>query len=127
MARFKAPKITTAQRLSMVLELSELVFDTDEKRFYAGDDLTNGGLLVGSGLSKNVFEVNITNQMILNKEVALPAIPTNPNSVTLEFYGGTKQRNGIDFEVQSGTNILTWSGLGIDGFIEENDKIIIEY
>ena len=47
MAIFKAPKVTTAQRNTLILEVSELVYDMDQKAFYGGDGSTPGGFLVG--------------------------------------------------------------------------------
>jgi hypothetical protein len=47
MAIFKAPKITTAQRGVLTLDVSELVYDIDEKTFYGGDGSTEGGFLIG--------------------------------------------------------------------------------
>lgn len=127
MARFKAPKITQAQRINTVLELAELVFDVDEGRFYSGNNVDFGGIAIGSGLTKSVFEVTINSTIFNSKFLTLPQVPVLPNNVTLEFFQGTKQRNGIDFEVQTGTNIVSWDGLGLDGFIEVGDILIIEY
>lgn len=59
------------------------------------------------------------------KQIVLDPPPQSEESVILEFIGGTTQDNGDDFEVTG--NVLSWSGLGLDGFIEENDVIIVRY
>lgn len=43
MAIFKAPRITTADRIALVLGLSEIVYDTDLNGFFGGDGVTAGG------------------------------------------------------------------------------------
>lgn len=39
--------------------------------------------------------------------------------------GGGDQDYGVDFTVSG--NILSWSGLGLDGLLEINDKVIVIY
>ena len=125
MAIFKAPRITTAQRLTLVLEASEIVYDESLKLMFSGDGITLGGVPIGYGVAKNIYNVTITNQMITDKQLSLPAIPLYPGQVTLEFFCGTQQINGIDFQVQN--NEVNWNSLGLDGFIEEDDVVIIYY
>lgn len=59
------------------------------------------------------------------KQVTLYPEPNNSDSVTVEFFGGTSQENGVDFVVTG--DVLSWNGLGLDGFIEVNDIIIVRY
>jgi hypothetical protein len=57
--------------------------------------------------------------------VTLIPTPNDPDTVTLEFLSGGGQENGVDFEVIG--DILSWDGLGLDGFIESGDIIIVRY
>lgn len=124
MARFKAPKITTTQRLSLVLDVSELVYDTDQDKFYGGDGVTMGGVLIGKGAATTQsITVSITN--VTQKKVSLSDTPLFPSNVTLLIMGGIHQLNGTDFEVVG--NEVRWNSLGLDGFIEENDVLLIQY
>lgn len=43
MAVFRVPRITTVQRLPLLLDEGEIVFDTDLKTFFGGDGITLGG------------------------------------------------------------------------------------
>lgn len=49
MSLFKLPRITTAQRTPLVLELGEMVYDTTNNTIYRGDGTTAGGLPLGAG------------------------------------------------------------------------------
>lgn len=62
---------------------------------------------------------------ITNKQIILSKAPSYPDAVTLFPRGGIPQMNGIDFQVSG--NILSWSGLGLDNFLEENEIIEIGY
>lgn len=126
MAIFKVPKITTIQRQVLLLDISELVYDIDENAFYGGDGVTIGGNLIGgSGLGYILDRIEITQQDITNKYVTLSQTPSTPNNVILDMEGGIKQNNGIDYVVMG--NILSWDGLGLDGFIDETDVLLIQY
>lgn len=126
MAIFKAPRITTGQRMGILLEESEIVFDTDIKNFYGGDGLQVGGFPIGSGASSSSTQtVVLTQANIDNKYITLNSSPMLPNNVSVEPVGGILQVNGIDFEVTG--NILSWDGLGLDNFLELNEVLIIRY
>jgi hypothetical protein len=127
MAIFKAPKITTLQRLGIVLDTSELVYDTDQKVFYGGNGLTLGGFPIGSNVGSSIFpeRIPLTQQDIDNKFVTLSITPIFPNTVMLTCEGGIEQVNGIDFQVIG--NILSWGGLGLDNFLDETDVLNIQY
>ena len=122
MAIFKAPKVTTAQRNLLILEVSELVYDIDHKAFYGGDGHTPGGFLVGES---SVEHIDLTQEDINNKYVTLNQTPLVPDAVILNIDGGIPQINGIDFRIQG--NKISWSDLGLDGFLEETDVLIIQY
>jgi hypothetical protein len=49
MAILRVPRITTAQRASLLLLEGEIVFDVDEAKFYGGDGITVGGFQICSG------------------------------------------------------------------------------
>lgn len=74
---------------------------------------------------------NITAQNILDKYVTLSPPPSNPAIVTLEFLSGSGQENGVEFKVTGST--LSWAEdllngiIGMEGFIAENDVIIVRY
>jgi hypothetical protein len=59
------------------------------------------------------------------KQITLVPTPNDPDEVTLEFLTGGGQENGVDFEVTS--NVISWDGLGLDGFIELGDNLVIQY
>lgn len=44
MGKFLAPRITTADRVGLTLDTSELVFDTDTETYWFGDGATVGGI-----------------------------------------------------------------------------------
>lgn len=64
-------------------------------------------------------------QNILDKNFQLSNIPADPSKVVVIPDGGIPQRNGVDFAVSQ--NVLYWNGLGLDGFLEENDVLYIRY
>jgi hypothetical protein len=125
MAIFKAPKVTTAQRNLLILEVSELVYDMDQKAFYGGDGITSGGFLIGENSGFVVEQIDLTEEDINNKYVTLSQAPLVPDAVVLNIDGGIPQINGIDFRIQG--NKISWSDLGLDGFLEETDVLIIQY
>lgn len=43
MGKFKAPRITTAERTAITPEVSELIYDTDLEAMFSGDGSTIGG------------------------------------------------------------------------------------
>lgn len=125
MAIFKAPKVTTIQRNALTLEVSELVYDIDQKAFYGGDGTTTGGFLIGETSGFVVENIDLTQNDIDNKFVTLSRTPLVPDAVILNIDGGIPQINGVDFVVLG--NKISWSGLGLDGFLEETDVLIIQY
>jgi hypothetical protein len=124
MAIFKAPRITSQQRITILLQASEIVYDTDEAVFYGGDGFQVGGFRIGSGASVTVFNYTLNSTDIDNKFINLPFQPLSPSSVRLNIVGGIEQVNGVDFTVSG--SILSWNGLGLDDFLEEGDTLIIQ-
>lgn len=59
------------------------------------------------------------------KLVMSPA-PADVDEVVLFIAGGPSQKPNVDYQVING-NELSWVGLGLSGFIAENDKLILQY
>jgi hypothetical protein len=125
MAMFKAPKITTVQRNTLTLEVSELVYDIDQKAFYGGDGTTKGGFLIGEASGFIVDKIELTEEDIQNKFVTLSQTPLVSDAVMVSIEGGIQQINGVDFKVE--LNKVSWSDMGLDGFLDETDVLIIQY
>ena len=129
MAVFRAPKITTDQRTGLLLSESEIVYDTDLKAFFGGDGALIGGFPIGNGnfgSEKYVVEqLVLSTDDINNKNVKLLNTPVDSQYVTLTIKHGISQINGEDFVVINDT--ISWNGLGLDGFLEVGDVLIIEY
>ena len=125
MAVFKAPRLTEVQRMGLVLDASEVVYDTTVKSFFGGDGITLGGFPIGKGIGTNVDNVTLTQENLDDKKVLLSSSPSVPGAVTLLPIGGIPQVNGIDFEVVG--NELSWDSLGLDNFLELGEQLIIQY
>lgn len=125
MAIFKAPRISTTQRMSLILQSSEIVFDTDLNMFFGGNDSQLGGFPMGRGAEPISRQVTLTSTNIITKKIVLEDAPINPLSVSLIPDGGIPQRNEIDFEVIG--NEISWSGMGLDGIMETGEIIFITY
>jgi len=69
------------------------------------------------------FTLNGTD--ITNEYVTLAATPTDAADTRLIVIGGLEQEYSIDFTVSG--NQVTWNGLGLDGFLEVGDDLIIVY
>jgi hypothetical protein len=127
MAIFRAPRISSVQRLALLLSSSEIVYDTDHKLFYGGDGDTVGGFPIGSGVGQKFETVELTEQMILDKGFMLQFTPLSIDQISFDFVNGTRQIYGIDFVVNLSTKFLSWDGLGLDGFAEEGDVVFMTY
>lgn len=125
MAIFKAPRITTTQRMGLILQSSEIVFDMDLNMFFGGNDLQPGGFPMGRGAEPTSKQVTLSATNITNKKIVLESAPINPLSVSLIPDGGIPQRNEIDFEVIG--NEVSWSGMGLDGVLEDGETIFLTY
>jgi hypothetical protein len=125
MAIFKAPKITTDQRLSLTLDVSELVYDVNQKAFYGGDGNTTGGFPIGANAGFIVQRIELTQTDIDNKYVTLASAPLISSAVILTPEGGPMQVYGVDFIVVG--NQLRWEGLGLDNFLDATDVLVVQY
>jgi len=125
MAIFKAPKITTEQRIALTLESSEVVYDVNQKVFYGGDGDLVGGFPIGANAGSIVQRIELTQNDINNKFVTLASTPLIASSVVVTPEGGIAQAYGIDFIVVG--NQLRWDGLGLDNFLDETDVLLVQY
>jgi hypothetical protein len=125
MAIFKAPKITSVQRNSLVLEGSEVVYDVDQKAFYGGDGTTSGGFPIGANAGSIYQRIELTQEDINNKFVTLASTPLISSAVIVTPEGGIAQAYGIDFIVVG--RQLRWNNLGLDNFLDESDVLLVQY
>lgn len=77
------------------------------------------------GVSAKVDNVTLSADNISGKAVTLSATPSNPAAVSLDIVGGTAQIYGSDFTISG--NVLTWSGLTLDGTLQAGDVLRILY
>lgn len=128
MAVFKTPRITTLQRMALVLEESEIVYDTDMRKPFYGDGVTVGGASYTYGLNQVYFvktgHFTLSEQQILNKEIELSHTPI-VGSVSFNILNGITQLENIDFYLDQ--NFVRWDNYGLDGFLDETDLIQISY
>jgi len=67
----------------------------------------------------------LTSLEALEKKFSLPELPEYPALVRLIPGGGIEQINGVDFSVLG--DLVQWSELGLEGFLEEGDVILVFY
>lgn len=125
MAIFKAPRINTVQRSGLVLQEAEVVYDTDQKIFYGGDNTTTGGFVIGANSGFLMERIQLTNQNIIDKFVTLSGTPMSPTMVFLTVEQGIAQINGVDYTVVG--NTISWDGLGLDNFLDNTDVLLVLY
>lgn len=65
MGKFLAPRITTADRTGLTLDVSELVFDTDTETYWIGDGSTAGGIELAT--ADQVIPIGGTAGQVLEK------------------------------------------------------------
>jgi hypothetical protein len=127
MAVLKVPKITTIQREAITLDSSEIVYDLNQNIFYGGDGITVGGFPIGQGVQSSIPKqiIELTTLDITNKFVTLNFTPLVPEAITVVPVGGPEQLLGVDYIITG--NILSWDSLGLDGILDNTDKLIIHY
>lgn len=126
MAIFKAPRITTAQRLPLLLQASEIVYDLDTKSFWGGNGSTLGGFPLGAGSSEGATQVIVLSQEnINNKSATLSRLPLSPEFISLEVVGGILQLYSVDYTIIG--QEISWDGLGLDNFLEAGDILVVNY
>jgi hypothetical protein len=82
-------------------------------------------LPIGGGNSIQIENFTITPPILSTKQVILALPPTIPEVTILTPLGGIQQEYGVDFSITG--NILSWNGLGLDGYFVINDKFSVIY
>ena len=72
-----------------------------------------------------VERVTLSSSDIASKGFNLSLIPMEPQKMELIPVGGITQVYGVDYTYINGK--ISWDGLGLDGFLEENEQIIVKY
>ncbi len=119
------PRMSTADKTALTAAEGMIVYDTDlvELEGYMGGSWTP---LNGGGGSSDVVELRtITAPEAAAKQIVLAATPTTANYTRLSIAGAPDQFYGDDFVVTG--NVLSWSGLGLDGILDTGDRLTIEY
>jgi len=80
-------------------------------------DLTSDASLYTTDL------VTLTPAQITAGEVTLSATPTTANQTLLLVQGAPSQQYSLDYTVTG--NVLSWSGLGLDGVLIAGDNLTI--
>jgi hypothetical protein len=130
---------TGTQTASTISDISEVVLATFLAGFSIDTDtevVSTDSILVAIGkLQKQIkdiaaaesqtIKIIVTEEMVTNKQISLGFVPLHPDKVALEFVNGTKQLYGIDFIFIAETAAVAWTGLGLDGFIEQGDVLLL--
>lgn len=93
--------------------------------FYASYPSSSGGGGGSTATSRNVELRTITSGEAAAKQLTLAAPPQTANFTVLEIAGAPSQFYGVDFSVTG--NVLSWSGLGLDGILANGDQLTITY
>lgn len=127
MAILRVPKITTLARTELVFTEAEIVFDTDLGIFFGGDGITAGGIELGSQGGIRIFQetFTITQDNIDSGLLVLAKQPISPSTTSLVPIGGPPQVYNVDFEIID--NVVSFVNLGLEGFLEVGDKLIVTY
>jgi hypothetical protein len=127
MAILRVPKITTLARAELVFTEAEIVFDTDLGIFFGGDGITAGGIELGSQGGIRIFQetFTITQDNIDSGSLVLARQPISPSTTSLVPVGGPPQVYNVDFEIID--DVVSFVGLGLEGFLEVGDKLIVTY
>ena len=70
--------------------------------------------------------LTLTAQNIAEKKIVLSFIPEFPERIKLTPDGGPQQIYGIDYIIIN-RNEISWDGFGLDGFLEEDEIIFLNY
>lgn len=108
------------------MDASEIVYDIDLNKFYGGDGISVGGFPIGKSVNDGkTLTITLLEGDIENKRVVLEIEPMQPSSVLVVPFGGPPQVNGIDYTISG--NVLSWDGLGLDGFLEKDEIILVQF
>lgn len=106
MSVFRLPRITTAERTPLVLELGELVYDTTNNTVYRGDGTTAGGQPLGAGSASFIhtqgsaatswtvnhnlgFRPAVEVFSVGGAEIDAEVLHTSPNQTVISFNAAT--------------------------------------
>ena len=122
MGKILAPRISTADRSGLTLDLAEFVFDTDTESYWYGDGSTAGGIELGIA-TPSFYGTSVTNLTIgggvqslvtqsgLAYTVGMRARVLHASGYYMEgeitAYSGTAMDVTVDFKVGSGA-FNTW-------------------
>lgn len=89
--------------------------------------LTNvSGIASTQDISVPVVDIFILSTInISEKKIKLSQTPRSPNSVNVLPDGGIEQRINIDYNLN--VDEISWSGLTLDGFLEEGEILRVTY
>ncbi len=95
MAVLKVPRITTADRTSLLLMASEIVYDTDLDLFFGGDGVTLGGFQIGSTISDlgDLNDVDLSG-LASGDIIQYNSVSGNWEAVAASSIGGVTSVNG---------------------------------
>ena len=110
------------------------LFNGSEINALAHNALTNRSRYIvdqqpSGGSSNGDFQLiprTITALEASNKKLTISPTPADTDEVAFFLLGGSAQKPGVDYEIINGDE-LSWSGLGLDGFLGENDMVLILY
>jgi hypothetical protein len=75
--------------------------------------------------TRNVEYYTLTAPQAAAEQITLGGTPDTASKVILDVIGGTSQEFGVDYTVSG--DVLSWSGLGLDGVLVDGDKLRVIY
>ncbi len=123
MAILKIPKANSTQRESFLLEESELVYDKEKQKVYCGNGVDMGGFPIGNNKDLKTHRILLDQNAISTKTITIPFNLAAGSTITVTPEGGIPQVMGIDFLLSG--NIISWDGLGLDGFLEVGEHLTV--
>jgi hypothetical protein len=103
------------------------IYSKADKKLYYKDD-TGTEYELGTVQDASTIEVEyitLDATAIANKQITLAYTPLNPTEVTLDIISGPSQVYSVDYTVTG--NILSWSGLPPEAFLEVGDSCRVTY
>ena len=113
-----------------ILAQGEMAVELDTNQFKIGNgidtwsDLPYGGL-GGGGSPFKTEMITLTAPMISAKQLQLQNVALFGSESLLFVDGGSVQKYGVDYTIA--TDILSWTGLGLETIIGVGDILIIQY
>lgn len=88
-------------------------------------DKTKLDSLSPGSVTYNVDTFTLNGSQISSAQVTLSSTPTMPALSVLNVIGGSVQQYSVDYIISS--NILSWSGLGLQSILSSGDILIIQF